>query len=49
MNDAAGRQRKATIADMSSGSPSRPAGAWDTIASMALSASLPDFYNKSNT
>jgi len=33
MYEATGRQRKTTMADMSLGSPMRPAGVWEIIAS----------------
>jgi len=36
MYEAAGRQRKATTVDTSLGSPRRPAGVWDIIASTIL-------------
>ena len=48
MYEAAGRQRKATSADISLGSPRRPTGVWDTMALMALSPSSADSYNKSS-
>jgi len=39
MCDAAGRQRKATNADISLVSPIRPVGVWDTTPAIALSPS----------
>ena len=47
MYEEAGRQRKATIADMSLGSPRRLTGDWDTKVSTFLSTYV-DFYNKNN-
>jgi len=47
MYEAAGRQRKTTMADMFLGSPMRPAGIWDIIASKTSLPASRDSYNKS--
>jgi len=49
MYEAAGRQRKATIPDMSLGSPVRPAIVLGFVASIILLPSSRDSYNKNNT
>jgi hypothetical protein len=48
MCEEAGRQRKATNADISLGSPIRPLGVWDTISLIALSTPASNFYKKRN-